>query len=158
MSIDDVRDYRNELGRSIEAMLVRISPFRADIERRLAGEQAVRDCVAEHFGPVGMIAYRSPSEDVPPLPLFAYPTAPKAETYIVISVGCTECNTTSDPSVTLTTTDYKRASNEAREIADGSGSQGDAFVVRLSDGAIVAHSGGRFGDEWIVTAEEGSDV
>lgn len=72
MSIDDVRAHRNELARFLEAQLLRISPFRADIERRLAGEQAVRDCVAEHFGPVGMIAYRSPSEGVPPLPRFSY--------------------------------------------------------------------------------------
>lgn len=71
------------------------------------------------------------------------------EKYIVISVGCTECDTTSSPTVILTTADRERASHEAREIADSSGRQGDAFVVRLSDGAIVAHSGGSFGDEWI---------
>lgn len=65
--------YRNELARVIRAQLLGISPFCADIERRLAGERAVRDCVAEHFDPVAMIAYRSPSEGVPPLPRFSYP-------------------------------------------------------------------------------------
>lgn len=71
------------------------------------------------------------------------------QTYIVISVGCTECWDTSSPTVTCKTTDFTEASSTAREISEVSGRQGDAFVIRLDDGAIVAYSGGRFGDEWI---------
>lgn len=67
--------------------------------------------------------------------------------YAVISVGCTECNETCGPAVSLVTTDFPRASSAAAELAPGR--QGDAFVIRLDDGAIVAYSGGDWGDEWI---------
>ncbi|PRB08602.1 hypothetical protein CQ047_12030 [Microbacterium sp. MYb72] len=65
----------------------------------------------------------------------------------MISVGCTECNETSAPAVTLVTADFAEASPAAAELAPGR--QGDAFVIRLDDGAIVAYSGGDWGDEWI---------
>lgn len=70
-------------------------------------------------------------------------------TYAVIEVGCTECWTTSSPDTRLVTDDFAKASAEARQDSEANGRQGDAFVIRLDDGAIVAYAGGDFGDTWI---------
>lgn len=72
---------------------------------------------------------------------------PSDALYAVISVGCTECWDTSSPGVTLVTTDFAEASATAEELAPGR--EGDAFVLRLGDAAIVAYSGGDFEDDWI---------
>lgn len=58
--------------------------------------------------------------------------------YAVVEVGCTECNTTSFPQVKFVIDDFELASDFARKSAQALGPSGDAFVLRLDDGKIVA--------------------
>lgn len=63
MSIDDVRDYRNELAGFLEARLLQLSPFRADIERRERQEAEAREMITAVWPIV---------ETLPTLPPFEY--------------------------------------------------------------------------------------
>lgn len=59
--------------------------------------------------------------------------------YVVISVGCVECYGSSKPQFLISTDSFEKASALAKMEAKDAGHSGDAFVIRLSDGRIVAY-------------------
>lgn len=74
--------------------------------------------------------------------------------YAVITVGCTECNGgPSSPETELVTDDFAEASKLAQEISIALGALGDTFVVRLTDGAVVAklETDDQYQNTWIET-------